>query len=161
MQQRELTPEAAMESRRLMWVWSDMKRRCTKPNHPAYANYGGRGITVCESWMLSLQAFLSDMGPRPSRKHSLDRSDNDKGYSKDNCRWVTRKEQNLNKREYKNTKTGLRNIFFERHIVKGHLYERWRVRVRRDNTVVSHKRFHNLEDAIAHRDKLEQEYANG
>jgi len=78
-------------------VWKNMIRRCTNPNAQDYPNYGGRGITVCEDW-LKLENFCRDMGPRPTRLHSLERSDNDKGYCKENCRWATKKEQNNNRR---------------------------------------------------------------
>ena len=75
-----------------------MKARCYNPNHPDYANYGGRGIRVCERWLSSYAAFITDMGARPSSAHSLDRRDNDCDYSLDNCRWATAREQNNNRR---------------------------------------------------------------
>lgn len=78
-------------------TWADMKVRCLNPNNKRYADYGGRGITVCKRW-LSFENFLADMGTRPSNQHSLDRIDNDKGYFKENCRWATRQEQNGNRR---------------------------------------------------------------
>ncbi len=68
-------------------IWSLVVQRCTNPNNPAYPAYGGRGITVCQRW-LSYENFIADMGRRPSAKHSLDRRDNEKGYSLENCRWV-------------------------------------------------------------------------
>ena len=69
-----------------------MINRCTDEKHIQYKDYGGRGISVCGSWMSSFENFFNDMGNPPTPKHQLDRIDNNGGYSKDNCRWVTAKE---------------------------------------------------------------------
>lgn len=66
--------------------WHSMKQRCLNPNNPSAHNYSERGITVCDRW-LDFNNFLADMGERPENT-SLDRIDNDKGYSKENCRWT-------------------------------------------------------------------------
>lgn len=84
------------EREKLFWVWSDMCQRCKNSNHKAYKNYGGRGITVCERWQ-TFQNFINDMSPRPAGL-MLERIDNDRGYSPENCQWVTRKQQNSNRR---------------------------------------------------------------
>lgn len=79
-------------------IWQQMIARCRNPRHPRYADYGGRGIDVCDRWFQSLEAFIQDMGRRPSAAHSLDRKDNSFGYAPDNCRWATRTEQSRNRR---------------------------------------------------------------
>ncbi len=75
-------------------IWKSMKQRCENPNHPRWNRYGGRGIKVCDRWQ-RFENFLADMGERPQGR-TLDRRDNDKGYSPDNCRWATDEEQNSN-----------------------------------------------------------------
>lgn len=78
-------------------IWHHMKRRCLDPKNKAYARYGGRGITICERW-LEFAYFYEDMGPRPSAKHSIERRNNNLGYSPNNCYWATPTEQGRNKR---------------------------------------------------------------
>lgn len=80
-------------------VWRAMRRRTTNQNCPDYQYYGERGIGVCARWD-SFPAFFEDMGPRPSAAHSIDRIDNELGYSPDNCRWATAVEQRHNQRRY-------------------------------------------------------------
>lgn len=78
-------------------IWRAMMSRCFNPKNEHYQDYGGRGIFVCDEWRC-YENFYNDMGSRPTKEHSIDRSNNDLGYSKDNCRWATKVEQATNKR---------------------------------------------------------------
>lgn len=85
-------------------TWQMMRQRCENPKDDHYHNYGGRGIAVCDRWQ-SFEMFLSDMGNRPTSKHSLDRfPDNDGNYEPGNCRWAAAKEQQNNKRSNRSLK---------------------------------------------------------
>lgn len=78
-------------------IWRGLKYRCHNKNSKDYFRYGGRGITVCDSWFNSFQQFLDDMESTYVVKYQLDRIDNSKGYNKENCRWVSSKENNNNR----------------------------------------------------------------
>ncbi len=97
-------------------AWSNMWQRCTNKWNEDYKNYGGRGITVCSEWR-DFTVFLKDAGESPEGL-TLDRIENDKGYYKENCRWVTRAVQNENKRPQKKPSTntsGLLGVSIKRH----------------------------------------------
>jgi len=79
-------------------TWSSMKSRCHDPGNGSYASYGGRGITVCARWLV-FENFLADMGQRPSLDYQIDRRDPDGNYEPNNCRWLTRAENNARRKD--------------------------------------------------------------
>jgi hypothetical protein len=81
---------------KILGVWNQMTQRCGNPKHADYKNYGGRGIKVCARW-LTFYNFACDMSPKPEGL-SLERKDNNKGYSPGNCCWATKKRQSRNRR---------------------------------------------------------------
>ncbi len=86
---------------KLYYTWQAMMARCYNVKNKRFADYGGRGVLVCERWH-TFELFAADMGEPPTADHQIDREENDKGYEPSNCRWATRYEQAQNKR---NTRT--------------------------------------------------------
>tara|TARA_R110002126_G_scaffold68046_6_gene172108 strand:- start:387 stop:896 length:510 start_codon:yes stop_codon:yes gene_type:complete len=78
--------------------WQNIKNRCTNPNSTQWKWYGERGIKVCDRWLNSFENFMLDMGIPPTKKHSIDRINNDGNYEPSNCKWSTMKEQCNNRR---------------------------------------------------------------
>lgn len=89
-------------------IWKGINQRCNNANNQDYKDYGGRGIRVCKRWE-KFENFYTDMGMRPSKKHSIDRVNVDGRYSPDNCRWATPTEQARNRRKRK-SKLGVTGI---------------------------------------------------
>ena len=117
-------------------IWKAMKQRCCNPSSKDYYRYGGRGISMCQRWKLSFNAFLADMGIRPSKNHSIDRIDNDGNYEPGNCRWATASQQARNKRrdqliEWNGQSLCVRDwervLGFKRDVVRQRLKAGWSV----------------------------------
>lgn len=99
-------------------AWKGMRNRCNNPNYHSFHRYGGRGIKACGEWD-DFNNFINDMGVAPSKKHQLDRIDNDGNYEPSNCRWVTPKENSNNRKKY-NSKSGYTGVHYR---VKKKKYE--------------------------------------
>lgn len=95
-------------------VWCTMKQRCLNPKHVYYRNYGGRGIVVCNKW-LQFENFIADMGRKPHKSDTLERLDNNKGYTPDNCIWASRVVQSHNTRAYKRNRHGISGVYKRRN----------------------------------------------
>lgn len=126
-------------------IWSAMKQRCYNPKAKHYKSYGGRGITVYEPWKNSFIEFYNYIGPRPSKNHSIDRMNVNGNYEPGNIRWVTQELQNKNKRKISKSNTGLIGIT---KIGKKYYVTIGRTRL---------GSFKNIDDAIAVRQKAEEE----
>lgn len=121
-----------MNRNRLRSIYDGIKYRCYRSKHPEFHRYGGRGITMCEEWLHDFQAFYNWSIANGYRENlSIDRIDNDKGYSPDNCKWATRLEQQSNcsntiKVEINGTVKTLRQWSREVGIYFNTLYKRYK-----------------------------------
>ncbi len=79
-------------------TWASMKQRCYNSRNISFKNYGAKGVSICKRWLDSVEAFLEDMGPRPSIEYTIDRIDPYGNYEPDNCRWADKTTQSRNTR---------------------------------------------------------------
>ncbi len=139
-------------------TYTSMKQRCYNKKVPNFPDYGGRGIKMCDRWLgiNGFTNFLADMGDAPTWSNtknsrsdwSVDRIDNNKGYSKENCKWSTRHQQAANQRN----KIGVIGVKFDKSRNK------WQVGLVIDKKRVLSKRFANYEDAVKARKDAELKY---
>ena len=139
-----------MKGERLDNIYRGMKQRCCYPNHKHYRNYGGRGITICDEWMNSSKPFFEWALANGYEAHlTLDRINNDGNYEPSNCRWITRREQCINRRTKSNT--GVIGVSYNKESKTYDAYIR-----------IGKKLYHlgyskNLQEAIALRRRAEAE----
>ena len=126
--------------------WKNIQARCNNPKNSSYINYGGRGITVCDEW-LSATSFIDWCEGTYIEGMTLDRIDNDKGYSPENCRWTTRTIQSINQRVGKNNKSGYVGVSWNK--VRG----MWTIRVKVNTKYVWLGDFEDLMEAVILRDQ--------
>ena len=130
-------------------VYKTMISRCTNTNRHNYYRYGGRGIKVCDRWLESFENFYEDMGERPSKKHQIDRIDNNGNYEPSNCRWILLYENAINK-EFKSGELGVRNVYKDK---QSYYVALQRQGVRRVSSYQS-----SIDKAVEIRDNWTQEY---
>lgn len=121
------------------WIWSSMITRCTSKNSKDYYNYGGRGISVCDEWINSFESFISHIGRRPESNSQLDRINVDGNYEPGNVRWVSPSQNAMNKKVYKNNRTGVKGV--------GHCHGKFRARLQVNGETVFCEIFDSLLDA--------------
>ena len=131
----------------LFKTWHNMKNRCYNKNFKQYADYGGRGITVCEEW-LDIKNFVDWVDNKSNWEEglSLDRIDNDKGYSPDNCTFSTKTIQSINQRQQSNNTSGYVGVNWDAKVSK------WRARVTMFKKEKHIGTFKTKEEAVLARD---------
>lgn len=129
-------------------TWLDMLQRCNNLNNSHYPDYGGRGITVCDRW-LKFEDFFEDMGKRLDNL-TLERINNNKGYSPDNCKWATRTEQSRNQRVRKDNVIKIKGIVWNKQCQK------YQARIGANNKQYYLGLFTDLQEAIKARKQAEK-----
>lgn len=138
----------------LIKIWRSMISRCENESDNAYTNYGARGIDVCDEWRDNFKSFAvwaEENGWKEDSGLTIDRVDNDDGYSPENCRWVDSLIQNHNRRINKSNKTGISGVSYSENSVK-----KWRARMMYDGELILDENFHTKEEAIKARIKAEK-----
>lgn len=139
-------------------AWRNMRQRCLNPKVPNYHRYGGRGITICEQWG-SFEVFLEDMGRKPSKERSLERRDNNEGYSPSNCYWASQEQQDNNKErtirlEYDGKSLSLAQWAKVTGMSYDHIRSRYRMGWDMESMIRTEKNQHHKERAYTTNSKL-------
>lgn len=121
-------------------AWKNIIQRCNNPNDQSYSNYGERGIKICDRWLNSFENFYTDLGPRPTDAHSVDRINNNGHYEPGNCKWSTMDEQSNNKRNnhivtYRDKEYTLANLAKEHNLKDSIVRDRLRLGWTIENTI--------------------------
>lgn len=136
-------------------VWANMNQRTTNPNRPDYIHYGGRGIGVCDRWVVSkggsFENFLLDMGEKPD-KLSLERLNNDEDYSPENCVWADETTQNYHQRVRKDNTSGVVGVRWD------DVNNNWQARLWKNGSVVHSSNHKTFESAVEARKSAELEF---
>lgn len=135
-------------------IWRGIIKRCTCKTEKAYQKYGAVGISICDRWLNSYENFYEDMGPRPTKAHSIDRINNNGNYEPSNCRWATPTVQNINQGIRKDNKSGITGVTFRKDRNK------WIARIRVNNKRIHLGNFNTKEEAIKARKDAEVVYHN-
>ncbi len=127
---------------RLYRIHGNMMMRCNSPKATGYSRYGGRGIKLCDEWKDFSRFRDWSLANGYSDELSIDRIDNDKGYSPDNCRWATRYEQQMNTSSNNDKPSGIKGVYFDKTNGK------WRSRISVNGKRKSLGYFDTVEEAI-------------